>query len=160
MRCYAGHGGLSDLIQLNQPVLMRLSTSDGRDYSVTLSALDHQTATLIAAGIEQRVLVSDLANSWFGQYVAIWHAPQDFKGNIFPNTRRQDVVWLRHAMEKIDGIKNNGSDVYDADFARRIRAFQLSDGIEPNGIVDTLTVIRLNVRNGISKQHLITDKSR
>ena len=47
MRCYTSRGGLSDLLLLNQPVIMRLYSADGREYSATLVSLDAQVATLV-----------------------------------------------------------------------------------------------------------------
>jgi general secretion pathway protein A len=158
MRCYAAHGGLSDLFLLDQPVLMRLLTADGKEYSVTLTALDHQTATLMVAGVEQRVSLNDLANAWFGQFVVMWNAPPDFNGHIALNQRGPAVLWLRQAMEPIDGIRDNGSDVFDTALAGRIRAFQLTEGIQPDGLVGPLTVIRLNIHSDSGLPRLVTEK--
>lgn len=158
MICYAGHGGLSDLFQLDQPVLMRLSSSDGQGYSATLTALDHQTATLMVAGEVQRVTLKELANSWFGEYIVVWNAPPGFDKHIALNDRGPAVAWLRHAMETADGIPDNGSDVFDTPLAKRVRAFQLTDGIQPDGLVGPLTVIRLNVHGGKGGPRLITEK--
>lgn len=158
MRCYAGHGGLSDLFLLDQPVLMRLLSADGKEYSVTLTALNRQTATLMVAGEEQRVSLNDLANAWFGQFVVMWNAPPDFNGHMLLNQHGPAVIWLRQAMETIDGIRDNGSDVFDAALAVRIRAFQLTEGIQPDGLVGPLTVIRINLHSSKSLPRLVTEK--
>lgn len=159
MHCYVGRGGLSDLFLLDQPVLMRLSSSDGKDYSVTLTNLNHNTATLIVAEEEQRVSLSELANAWSGKFIAIWNAPPGFSGHMSLNQRGSDVVWLRHTMEAADGVQNNNSDIFDAALAQRVRTFQLIEGIQPDGLVGPLTVIRLNARNGQGDlPHLVSDK--
>ena len=158
MRCYVGHGGVPDLMLLDQPVLMRLSSAEGKEYSATLTALDHQKATLNIAGVEQQVSLNVLASAWFGQFVAIWNAPPDFNGQMSLNQKGAAVTWLRHAMETVDGIPDNGSNVFDAALARRIRTFQLSDGIQPDGLVGPLTVIRLNVRSSKIGPRLVTEK--
>jgi general secretion pathway protein A len=158
LRCYAARGGISDLLQLDQPVLIRLSSPEGKELAATLIALDHQNATLILAGEEQRVPLSVLASAWFGQFVVIWNPPKNFNGEVLPNKRGPAVVWLRQAMQAVDGIADNGSDIFDADLARRVRAFQLTDGIQPDGVVGPLTVIRLNVRSGKGGPRLVTEK--
>jgi murein L,D-transpeptidase YcbB/YkuD len=61
-------------------------------------------------------------------------------------------------MESIDGIRDNGSNEFDEELAQRVRLFQLSDGIQPDGLVGPLTLIRLNVRSGKVKLHLVTDQ--
>jgi general secretion pathway protein A len=157
MRCYEGHGGLSDLFQLDQPVILRLTTESEKFYSVALTALDHQTATLKLADSTQRISLKDLANTWHGQYVAIWTPPPNSNGDRFMK-RRSSIAWLRHVMQTIDGIGDTGSGVFDDDLSKRIRAFQLSEGIQPDGLVGPLTVIHLNVRSGKPGPHLVTDK--
>ena len=150
MRCYAGRGGLSDLLLLDQPVVMRLSSADGREYSVTLTALDmeHQAATLLVAGTERRVALGDLATAWSGRYVLIWKSPPGFRDSLVMNQRGPAVTWLRQAMATIDGLHDDGTGMLDAALAQRIRVFQLAEGIQPDGLVGPLTAIRLNVRSG------------
>jgi general secretion pathway protein A len=158
MRCFEAQGGLSDLMQLDQPVLLRLSTAEGMEYAATLSALDHQTATLNVNGNEQHILLSELAQSWFGLYVAAWRIPPGFNGLLGVGQRSKGVTWLRQTMSAIDGVPDNGSDFYDAALEKRVRAFQLADGIQPDGQVGPLTVIRLNVRHGDAVPRLVTEK--
>lgn len=158
MRCYFGHGGVSDLFQLDQPVLIRLISTDRKEYWATLVSLNHQTASLIVAGVEQRVTLTGLANSWFGQFIGIWDSPPDYTGRIPLHYRGPSVSWLRHKLELVDGIRDNGSDVFDSALAKRIRKFQLSDGIQPDGLVGPLTLIRLNVRSGTVKPRLVTEQ--
>jgi general secretion pathway protein A len=158
MRCFAGHGGLTDLVQIDQPVLLRLLSADGKEYSATLTALDHQSATLMVAGEVQRVSLMELANSWFGQYVVVWHVPPDFDQQININDQGPSVMWLRHALEKIEGASDHGADMFDAALAKRVHAFQLAEGIQPDGVVGPLTVIHLNLRSGMVTQRLVTIK--
>jgi general secretion pathway protein A len=158
MRCFEVQGGLSDLMQLDQPVLLRLSTAEGMEYAATLSALDHQTATLNVNGNEQHVMLSELAQSWFGLYVAAWRIPPGINGLLGVGQRGKGVTWLRQTMSAIDGVPDNGSDFYDTALEKRVRAFQLTDGIQPDGQVGPLTVIRLNVRHGDAVPRLATEK--
>ncbi len=158
MRCYFAHGGVSDLYQLDQPVLIRLISTDRKEYWATLVSLDHQTASLIVAGVTQRVTLNDLASSWFGQFVGIWDSPPDYAGRIPLHYRGPSVTWLRHKLELVDGIRDNGSDLFDRALAKRVRKFQLSDGIQPDGLVGPLTLIRLNVRSGTVKPRLVSEQ--
>lgn len=158
MRCYFGHGGVADLFQLDQPVLMRLISADKKEYWATLVSLDHQTASLIVAGVGQRITLNDLANSWFGQFIGIWDSPPDYTGRIPLHYQGPSVTWLRHKLELVDGIRDNGSNVFDSALAKRVRKFQLSDGIQPDGLVGPLTLIRLNVRSGTVKPRLVTEQ--
>jgi len=158
MRCYVARGGLSDLFLLDQPVVMRLTSADGSEYSATLGGLDHQVATLVIGGTERRVALTDLANAWSGNFVLIWKAPPAFRDPLSLSQRGPAVNWLRQAMTSIDGIPDDGTGTFDAALARRIRAFQLAEGIRPDGFVGPLTAIRINVRSGQGGPHLVTGK--
>ncbi len=157
MRCFSGYGGLSDLLHLDQPVVMHLRSSDGKEYWGTLISLDHQTANLKIAGVEKSILFNDLATEWFGHYIAILDSPPDYNGRMTVKYHGPSVNWLRQTMETVDGVRDNGSDEFDEELAKRIRQFQLSDGIQPDGLVGPLTLIRLNVRSGKTKPRLATE---
>jgi len=144
MRCFSWHGGLSDLLKLDQPVLLQLSSPEGKKFSATLIALDGETATLIIGGTKQRISLHELANSWFGQFVVIWNAPPQYVKRMPLNYHGGFVLWLRHSLEPVDGILSNGSDLFDTELSTRIRSFQVTQGIEPDGQVGPLTIIRLN----------------
>ena len=117
---------------------------------MALIALDmnHQAATLMVAGTERCVALNDLATSWSGRYVMIWKAPPGFRDSLVMNQRGPAVTWLRQTMATIDGLHEDGTGMLDAALSQRIRAFQLSEGIQPDGLVGPLTAIRLNVRSG------------
>lgn len=150
LRCYAGRGGLSDLLMLDQPAVLRLVAADGGAYSATLKGLDmkHQVADLMIDGASRRVALSDLSVAWSGGYVVVWKVPPGFGDSLAQRQQGPAVRWLRQALAKVDGIHDDGLAPFDASLARRIRAFQLSEGIQPDGVVGPLTAIRLNVRNG------------
>jgi general secretion pathway protein A len=157
IHCYDGHGGLADLFLLDQPVLLRLFSDDGKKSFAILIAIDRKSVTLLVDGVSRQLSLNDLANKWSGQFIAILKIPPDFSGEILPLQRGQAVTWLRQMMEITDGIRSDGSDLYDDELARRVRIFQLTEGIESNGIVDATTVIRLNVRNGKGAPPLFTN---
>ena len=158
MRCFTWHGGLSDLLKLDQPVLLQLASPEGNKYSATLIALDGQTATLMTAGVKQRVSLHELANSWYGQFVIIWNAPPQYVKRMSLNYRGPFVIWLRHALEPADGVRSNGSDLLDAELSARIRSFQITQGIEPDGQVGPLTIIRLNAIGGNGGPRLVNER--
>jgi general secretion pathway protein A len=158
MHCFDAKGGLSDLMQLDQPVLLKLSSAEGMEYEATLTALNHQTATLSVNGSEHQVLLSELAQSWFGLYIAAWRTPPGVNGILAVGQRGTGVIWLRQVLSAIDGIQDDGSDLYDPALEKRVRTFQLADGIQPDGQVGPLTVIRLNVRHGDAVPRLTTEK--
>ncbi|MBS1158250.1 MAG: family ATPase [Proteobacteria bacterium] len=156
-RCYVGRGGIADLLLLDQPVVIRLAV-DGREYSATLTGLDRQTATLYIAGEERQVALNDLANAWSGNFILIWKAPPGFRDQAALSQPGPALNWLRQAMSRIDGTPDAGKGAFDAALARRIRAFQLAEGIQPDGFVGPRTAIRINARSGQGGPRLAGDR--
>lgn len=148
LRCYVTRGGISDLLLLDQPVVLRLLAADGGEYSATLTGLDHQEARLLMAGKERRVALGELAGAWSGNFILIWKAPPGFHDHLALNQRGPAITWLRQAIASIDGRPEDPGEAFDAALARRIRAFQLAEGIRPDGYVGPLTAIRINARSG------------
>ena len=156
LHCYFGRGGLSELLMLDHPVVMRLS-SDRHEYSATLIGLDkaHEVASLLVAGDERHIALAELAKSWSGKYVLLWQAPKGFRDGLTTNSRSPAVSWLRQTMTIVDGHEDDGSNNFDAALAQRVRAFQLAEGIQPDGVVGPRTAIRLNVRSGRDSTQLV-----
>jgi general secretion pathway protein A len=156
MRCFVSRGGLSELLLLDQPVVLKLATTGGREYHVALLGLANQVATLIVAGEQRRILLTELAGSWSGRYAVLWKAPPGFGDNIGLNQQSGAVSWLRKTLATVDGGQDDGGKTYDEVLARRVRAFQLAEGITPDGLVGPLTAIRLNIRAGQTGPRLMS----
>jgi general secretion pathway protein A len=160
MRCYNGHGGLADLFLLNQPIVIPLSNPGQPDMLATLVALDRQSATLQIGDTTQQIASSELAHVWSGQFTAIWHVPPGFNGELAQNQHGAEVSWLRSAMQQVDGITSNDSNVFDPALAQRVRSFQLTEGIQPDGLVGPLTVIKLNLHNNAALPRLLATEGK
>ncbi len=159
LRCYSGRGGIADLALLDQPAIMRMTSPDGREYAVTLVGLQDRIATLIVAGVERRVALASLGDTWSGRFVVIWRAPAGFGDSLQISQRGPAVAWLREALARIDGAADeDGPAVFNAALASRLRAFQIAEGIQPDGLVGPLTAIRLNVRSGQGGPRLTGDR--
>jgi general secretion pathway protein A len=148
LRCYFGHGGLSDLRLLDQPVLLPMRAADGHIYSVTLVGLERNVTRLRIADAERRVALADLADAWNGDFILLWRPTAGLADGLAPNQRSPAVAWLRASLARVDGLPAGSGDFFDTDLARRVRSFQLAEGLHPDGLVGPRTSIRLNVRSG------------
>jgi general secretion pathway protein A len=148
MRCYAARGGLADLRLLDQPVLLRLQDAGGNTYSVTVLGLDGRLAKVAIAGEERQVPLGVLADSWSGRFVLVWKPPAGFGDALAMGQRGPGADWVRQALSRLDGDRGDAAAGFDEALARRVRAFQLNEGIQPDGVVGPVTAIRLNVRLG------------
>jgi general secretion pathway protein A len=155
MRCFMSRGGLSELLLLDQPVVLKLAAGNGHEYHVALLGLADQVATLMIAGEQRRVPLTELAGSWSGRYAVLWKPPSGFGDNIALRQQGAAVTWLRKMLTRVDGVPDDGAATFDEALARRVRAFQLAEGITPDGLVGPLTAIRLNFRGGQSGPRLM-----
>jgi general secretion pathway protein A len=147
LHCLSGRGGLSDLIRINQPaVLLMDGEGKGRQYYAVITALAGKTANFSVGGAERRVSLAAIAPLWSGNYVTLWNAPPGGQTTLAPNSRGPAVMWLRQGLARLQGGEADGPPVYDGELARRVKAFQLAEGMAPDGVAGALTLIRLNMR--------------
>jgi general secretion pathway protein A len=66
----------------------------------------------------------------------------DFKGNLTLGTTGPPALWLRRAIDQIEG-KTTSGDVVDEPLVARVRQFQHAQGLGPDGIVGPRTFILL-----------------
>jgi general secretion pathway protein A len=147
MRCLYARGGVSDLLQANQPAMLLMDGAGkgGPSYAV-LTALDGESATVIVAGARHRVALAQLAPLWSGKYALLWHAPPGFSSVLAGGSRGPAVSWLRQSLARVQGENADGPAVFDNNLVGRVKAFQLAEGMAPDGVAGALTLIRLNLR--------------
>ena len=147
MHCLYARGGLSDLLRENQPaVLLMDGVAKDRPYYVVLTALDEESATVIVAGARHRVALAQIAPLWSGKYVLLWYAPPGFSNVLTGGSRSPAVSWLRQSLARVQGGKADGPALFDDELVGRVKAFQLAEGMAPDGVAGALTLIRLNLR--------------
>ena len=147
MHCLNSYGGLSDLLRANQPaVLLMDGPSKDRTHYAVLTALDADSATVVVAGTRHRVALTQLAQLWSGKYVLLWYAPPGFNNALGEGKRGPAVSWLRRSLARVDGGNADGPAVFDDELVGRVKAFQLAEGVAPDGMAGALTLIRLNLR--------------
>jgi general secretion pathway protein A len=146
MRCLQARGGLSELRYVNQPaVLVMDGSGKERPFHALLMALDEDSATFLIAGAARRVALADMAQQWSGRYVLLWQAPPGFGDALSAGSRGPGVTWLRQALVRLHGGDAQGPAWYDAELAARVKAFQMAQGMVPDGVADVFTIIRLNM---------------
>ena len=147
MHCLSANGGLGELLRINQPAILLMDGAvKGPPYHIVLSAIDEKYATVIVAGTKHRVALAQLAPLWTGKYVVLWHAPAGFSNVLAAGSRSPAVAWLRQSLARVHGGNADGPAVFDDELVGRVKAFQLAEGVAPDGTAGALTLIRLNLR--------------
>jgi len=158
MRCLAERGGLADLLRFNQPALLTLEDAGGRYYAL-LTAVDGRSATLRLAGETRRVPLAAMAQAWAGNFLLLWRPPPGIKDALSLGSRGQSVIWLRSRLAAAAGedARVGAAATFDDDLLRRVKAFQMSEGLVPDGVAGALTLVRLNMRMDRALPRLTVD---
>jgi general secretion pathway protein A len=148
LRCMRSRAGLAELKALNLPVVLHLDDGRGRHVDALLSRLEGDELVVEVAGVPRRLSALGLHDWWHGEYTMVWRAPQGHDELLLSGSRGPAIAWLRERLARWSGDAAAGGarQVFDAALLRQVRAFQMSEGLEPDGIVGVKTLARLVAR--------------
>lgn len=156
LKCYKSLGNLQRLRNLNRPAVLKFSGDGGKTYFAVLTGLSKNAARIIVGTEMREVPLKDVEASWLGEYTLLWRPPPDFTDVIKPGMQGPAVQWLETQLGLFDGITNVAREnpEYDDKMINRVKKFQLSKGLIPDGIVGTQTMIHLGSEAGSDKPTL------
>ena len=146
LRCRTARGGLNEIRQLNRPAILHLRDEQGEEFYATLRALDDQGATFAVGSETRTVALGALAAQWSGYYTLLWRVPPEVNGNLRPGERGPAVQWLAKQLAQVLGNDAEATKdaVFDDALVRRLKQFQLSQGLVPDGALGPQTLMRLS----------------
>ncbi len=145
--CMNGQGNLPMLLQLDRPSLLTLYDGAGRSYDAALIGVSESDVILVLGGELKRVPLTSLSQWWYGEYQVLWQLPPGYTRPLAVGASGTAVVWLLQQLgETIDGdaVSRN----FDEQLEQRVKLFQRSNGLIPDGVVGPRTVIALNNASG------------
>ena len=162
LRCRAARGGLDEVREMNRPAVMHLRDEQGREFYATLLQLDDQSATLAVGGETRQIALSALAVQWSGNYTVLWRTPPQAHQSIQYGARGPAVAWLSQQLASGSGgaAQTTGDPVFDDALVRRVREFQLAQGLIPDGIVGPQTLMRLSIVSDQSAPKLTREQAK
>ena len=144
LHCFTSKNGLSEIRALDQPGILTLHDDQNQKYYAVLTGLGNQSATLrIGAQVEQ-VTLNALSRRWQGAYRTFWHGPAGELRQIDIGAVGADVDWVASRLARVDKMAQPAPDQpFDTAMRGRVRAFQLAQGLAPDGIPGVQTMMRL-----------------
>lgn len=145
LTCYRGNSSLAQLRQLDYPVILKLVNNSGDERYAVLAEADPATATFELQGETFKIAHDELVPFWHGEYLLLWRKPAIGVNSIAPGAHGNAVVWLTHALDRIEGRTSSPdtTDVYDDALSARVRAFQKRRGLIVDGIVGERSLIHI-----------------
>jgi general secretion pathway protein A len=146
LRSRTARGGLDELIKLNRPAVLTLRDRRGREFYATLTALDDDAATVSVGTSAQSVAHRVLVKQWSGDYTMLWRLPPFAQENIWPGERGPAVLWLRKRLALVEGAPAEAAEdpLFDDALVNRVKQFQRTHGLIPDGAISVETLIRLS----------------
>ncbi|HEY8027770.1 MAG TPA: AAA family ATPase [Burkholderiaceae bacterium] len=152
LRCYQSTKGFAEIRQLNRPAILFLHDANGHAYHALLSALTDTQATLRLGATTYSATVLSLMPYFHGEFATIWRAPPDYREQIHPGDKGLDIDWLAARLAKLNGTgEPEPGSRYDSAMMQQVRAFQLAQGLNADGVVGPKTIMQL-VRAGDSAE--------
>lgn len=134
---------------LDRPGVLLLRDDAGKNGYAVLTRLDEQGATLRTASGTATVALEVLGQLWRGEFATLWREPE-------PSGRRGLVQQLS-ALPDAQGFSPN-SPVDDAAIKARVHAFQVKQGLVPDGLAGPITQMQLNRATGVPEPRLETER--
>ncbi|WP_461481567.1 AAA family ATPase [Porticoccus sp.] len=141
--CANGQGSLAMLLNLDRPALLTLYDSEGRSYPAALIGVMDTDVSLVLGGELKRIPAAALSRWWYGEYLVLWNLPPGYVRPLVKGSSGNAVVWLLQQLgETIDA--DQPSRDFSEQLEQRVKLFQRSHGLIPDGVVGPLTIIALN----------------
>jgi len=144
--CLFQRGSLSQVKNMNHPVILTLRDQDSQQHQVVLSGLKDGIASISVADTLYDVSAAELGDYWFGEYLLLWQPQIDKPKQFVPGMRDADVRWLRQSLAEIQGepVPPMDSDLFDQDLETRVRDYQRQRRLTIDGLVGYQTQIAIN----------------
>ena len=153
-------GGLVQIRQLDRPVMLRLQTGTQVRHAV-LTGLDARYAQLQTGEQTVSVPLGTLATLWRGDFVTLWRTPPGYRAKLLLGQSNATVSWVAAQLARLEGrtLPATATTEFDAALEAQVQAFQLAQGLTPDGVVGATTLMQLNRAIGVLEPRLGTSKS-
>ncbi len=153
--CFKSNSGLALIKQLDRPGILTLFDAQGQVAYGLLTGLDDQQATVTIGGQTYTFSLAELSRMWRGDYGTYWRAPESYKGKVLDGQSGPTVDWLSQQLAVVQHDPAPvGKQKVDARLKARVHAFQLTQGLTPDGVAGPTTFMQINRALGVDEPKL------
>ena len=146
--CWRGGDGLTAVRQLDRPGLLMLRDPAGRPLYAELVALSDDRVTLQAGASRWVLSLPALAQVWRGEFATLWRTPPGWRLPVESAQSPQAQAWLQGELDRATPV------AVGTPLRVQVQAFQVAQGLAPDGVAGPLTLIRLNRAAGVDEPRL------
>ena len=162
LRCYRTAGAtLTSIRLLDRPGLIALADGRGRVLHARLLGLDRQAARLAAGDRTWSLPLAALAGHWQGEFATLWRPPPGYAQPLTEGASGPAVQALAEGLARLQADAGasalaapDAGAVFDAPLRARLAAFQLAQGLKPDGVAGPTTFMLLNRALGVAEPRL------
>ena len=141
--------------QLGRPGILTLRDGGAAPAYAVLTGLTENLASLRLNGASQTVSLAVLATLWQGDFATLWRAPEGYTALIGLGSTGPLVDRLAAQLAALDGSAPPAAgQPFDAALKARVHAFQLAQGLKPDGRAGPTTFMQLNRVRGTAEPRL------
>ncbi len=141
--------------QLDRPGILTLSDDTGRAVYALLTGLSTRGATLRMGGVSQTVSLASLAQVWRGDFSTLWRAPAGYSGKLVDGSSGVVAEGLATQLAGLQGDAAGATSALSGESLKaQVAAFQLGQGLKPDGLAGPTTFMQLNRATGVAEPRL------
>jgi general secretion pathway protein A len=158
LQCFRRSADLTVIRQLDRPGIVTLHDESDKPAYALLTGLGERHAVLRMGDVSQRISLVSLAKIWRGEYATLWRVPPGFTNRVDKGQKGALVDWLATGLAKAGGEAPPASPaVFDNRLQARVAAFQLAQGLKPDGLPGPTTLMQLNRVAGVDEPKLSSE---
>lgn len=149
LQCFRSSGSstLALIRQLDRPVMLAVQSGGVRG-QVLLTGLTMRQATLATREGPLTLPLGELAGLWRGEFATLWRTPPGYDDGA-------PVDWLSAQLAAAQGEAAPPSPTkFNASLRNRLNAFQVAQGLKPDGLAGPLTLMLINRATGVAEPRL------
>jgi general secretion pathway protein A len=147
VQCFSTNGSLTLVRQLARPGILTLRDDKDQAAYALLTGLGKDSATLRMGEVTQTVPLRSLAAMWRGDFATFWRVPPGYgEGG--------SSGWVAAHLAAVNREPADSS-ISDAALKAKVSAFQLAQGLKPDGLAGPITLMQLNRAAGIDEPRLL-----
>jgi len=143
--------------RMNRPAIFRTAGQDGTTSYGVLRFISHDHAVIQLGKQQWRIKLSEFKQRVQDPITVIWFKPPGYQHDLQQGDSGKTVEWLASQLDHIQGamIPARQTHTMDDILVERLKDFQRSEKIKPDGIAGVLTLMRINKRVGLNIPRLL-----
>ncbi len=160
LQCFRGTLGLAQVRQIDRPGIVTLRDGSTRRGFAVLVGLGDDSVTLHMQDGVRTVPLAALAAVWQGDFVTLWRAPPGYSDVDDATMPPVLADWLAPRLAARAGEAASGAAAppRDAVLRAQLQAFQLAQGLKPDGRAGPMTLMMVNRASGVAEPRLVSER--